>query len=224
MADQSALAYALRKNCATHGIHFPISHAHQLIAAALGHGTLAALQASKDASELATAAFLIIDTVRLEERASDLGLPANATQLLAEAVDAVLDENVPATVFSHVSSFVEALQAFVDDEGLKDDEVAGELAMTNGSLDEIYLPLYLEESLDLDDAEDISYEIDGHVSVDQDPDKAYWGHMVDVEATLTVIRLGKRLFAEADLHVTRAKLRWFNEAADAAEADVGEMT
>lgn len=210
MVDLSALAYAVRKQCAAQGINFPIGHAHQLLAAALGHGTLAALQASPDAEALAGADHVVVDAERLDARATDLGLPTS--EVLTEVVVSVLRDALSASVHRHSDSFVDALQSFVDDRTVNNGRVEGEMAVTNGGFDEIYMPLEeLWDDLDLDDGEHISTDIAGHVSVEQDPDKVFWGDHIDVEATLTVDRVGKRLFANAQLEVTRAELRWFNE-------------
>ena len=209
MVDLSALAYALRKLCAAQGINFPIGHAQQFIAAALGHGTLAALQASSDADLLPAADYLVIDTSLLHTRAAALGIAASAD--LLGPVATVFTDAFQATIHASADSFVDSLQEYVDDRVVNDNEVAGQLAMTNGGLDEIYMPLDLWETLDLDDDEHLSSSVVGHVSVEQYPEKVYWGHRVDVEATLTVARLGRRLFAEPQLRVLRAKLQWFGE-------------
>jgi hypothetical protein len=209
MVDLSALAYAVRKHCAAQGINFPIGHAHQLLAAAFGHGTLAALQASPDVNTLADAAFLVIDGQRVDTRATELGLAPS--EVLIEVVMSVLRDTLSASVHRNADSFVDALQTFVDDRTVNDGRVEGEMAMTNGDLDEIYMPLDLWSEVDLDNGEHVATDIVGHVSVRQHPDRVFWGDHIDVEATLALDRVGKRLFANAQLEVTRAELRWFNE-------------
>lgn len=217
MVELSTLAYAVRKLCSAQGVNFPIGHAHQLLAAALGHRSLAALQASLDIEALAGADHLVVDAEGVVARAAELGLLSSSE--LVELVESALRDALSARIHRNTDSFVDALQSFTDDRTFNSGLVSSELAMTNGGLDEIYMPLDLWKNLHLDDGEHISTDIVGHVTVEQYPDKVYWGHQVDVEATLTVDRVGKRLFANAQLAVTRAELRWFNEPNEADESD-----
>jgi len=54
--------------------------------------------------------------------------------------------------------------------------------------------------------------------MEQDPERVYWGHKIDIEARLYIERVGKRMFGRPQLKVSKAKLDWFgNSGADDRE-------
>lgn len=215
MVNLTAIAYAARQHYAAQGHPYPLSngHAQQLIAAALGYGTLAALQVTNDAHLAAEAAHVVVDADRLHERAKQLELPD--PEQAAKAAVAGLKEVLPGAVHWSPDDFVQALQEFVDDRTPEEGEVASQMAMTNASLDEVYMPIEGLEDFDLEADVNIdgsiSVGIEGHVSMDQDPDRVYYGDRIEVEATLMVDSMGKRLFREPVLEVTSAQLQWFGD-------------
>jgi len=209
--DLSALAFAVRQLYAARGYH-PLStgHAQQLIASALGHGTLAALQASTDVKKLLEAVHVVVDDLRLNARGEELQLDSTAAAL---AVLDVFKDQLPGTVHRDTSAFVDALQEFVNEQTPNEGRVASEIDAIYGSVEEVYMPLEeIDEDLDLDvETEALSAGIAGHVAMEVDRDRPYAGHIIDVEATLIVDRLGKRLFARPELDVEHAQQRWYGD-------------
>lgn len=217
MVDLSAVAYATRQALVAKGIPISLSHAQQLVAAAMGHGTLAAYQASGDAQALAGAAHVVVDDALLRERAENLGHPGDA---VPATVVEMLGAMLPGTVHQHTEAFADCLRDFADSSTLNDGEVGSQTAMTNhNGVSEVYMPLDLPDDLDTGEEEFLEVEIDGQVTMELDLDRPYSGQQVDVEARLTVDRLGARLFGRPDLDITKARLRGW---ADDDEPD-GEL-
>lgn len=219
MVDLSALAFSVRKLCLAQGISVHLGQAQQLVVASFGYRTLASYQASKPTLSLDDVRHLVLDVELLRDRARAFGLDELA---MGQNVEAVLEELLPAAgVHMNGDSFAQTIQEFVDDATWNDGEVTSQTAMTNGSLGEIYMPLDLWESLDLAVDDDIDEELFGHVSMEQDPERVYYGHKVVVEARLFIDRIDKRMFGEPQLRVHRAKLEWFGESdEDDREEDV----
>lgn len=198
MVTFSSLVPAVRANLTGAGIKTSHGHTQQLLAAALGHASLASLQAAGDADQLPEAHHVILDVYLLQQRAVDLGAP-DAAKVVDPVVKAFQAHLGPGGqlegVHVRTDKFVEAVQHRLNYVAVNGSAVAGEMAMTNGGLDEIYLPLDLWETFDVDDEESLEEQVVGHVTVEKDPpgDRAYWGHRIDVEATVNVERLGRRL-------------------------------
>ena len=216
MVTFSSLVPVVRANLAGAGIKASHGHTQQLLAAALGHASLASLQAAGDADQLPDAHHVIIDACLLEQRANALGV-RDALKVVDLIVNAFLAHQQTGErlegVHVRADKFVEAVQKRLDYVTVNTSAVAGEMAMTNGGLDEIYLPLHLWDTFDVEDDDSLNEHVVGHVTVEKDPtgDRVYWGHHIDVEATVSVERLGRRLFGDVEVEVTHAKLRWFNE-------------
>ena len=215
MVNLSALAFAVRQALAAQGYQLSIGHTQQLVAAALGHDNLASYQSSGDDRELHDASDIVIDSERLKRRASELGhVGAEFAGPLAEAVSQRIGD---AVVHGDVESYLIALQEFVDERATLDDAVNSEVAMTNGTFPIAELELPLWHAFDTGSAEDIDVALSGLVTVTQDEERVYWGHEVEVDASLHVERWGRMLFGGPRLRVQRAKLRWMGESSDSTE-------
>lgn len=213
--DLSTLAYAARVECAAAGYPIQLGHAQELFAAAVGCRTFASLQAAAKSSDYI--GHVLLDERLLAARAMELGYAGSGW---AEPILKALKKHLPADrVHETLDSFFTALYTFVDDRAINDPDVISQTTMTNGWLGEVYMPLYLEghepfeegsASFDpMDHSEDdFSFNITGHVTMEQDPNKPSWGHKVNVDATLTFSRLGGCLFTVPELKVTHAKLQW----------------
>jgi hypothetical protein len=216
MVTFSSLVPAVRANLVGVGIKASHGHTQQLLAAALGHASLASLQATGDAEQLPDAHHVIVDVLLLERRAAELGL-LTADKVVEAVVKAFETRRAAGGrlegAYVRPDKFVEVVQNRLNHIAVNGEAAASEMAMTNGGLDEICLPLDLWETFDVDDADSLEEQVVGHVTVEKEPpgDRAYWGHHIDVEATVRVERLGRRLFGGVEVEVTLAKLRWFNE-------------
>jgi hypothetical protein len=209
MAHLSALVFAVRQALSAQGNFLSTGHAQQLAAAALGHNNLASYQASGDEAGLSLASYIVFDPMLLHDRASQLG---HDSDVFALALSVALKERFPAAgVYEDPDDWMTEVQSHFELAIVNDDRVESEVAMTNGTFPRINLELPWWETLEEYQGDDLSTEIEGVVMVDQDEDRAYYGHEIDVRATLTVQRFGRRLFGDCRLDVEQANLRWLGE-------------
>ncbi|WP_458762851.1 hypothetical protein [Cupriavidus basilensis] len=209
MAHLSPIAFAVRQTLSAQGVSLTTGHAQQLAAAALGHNNLASYQASGDDAGLPEATAIVMDRERLQARADELGLDGDAFAL---ALSAVLQERFPdKAIYGEQEAWLTELQSDFERSIVNDDSVNSEVAMTNGTFPRTYIELPWWETLDEEDDDILSYDFEGIVTVDQDEDRTYYGHEVDVRATLTVERFGRRLFGRGRVEVEFAKLQWLGE-------------
>ena len=131
MANLSAISFHARKGFVAAGVSAKLSHVQELVAAALGHNTLASYQTASEDTALAGAAHVVLDTGLLEERASKLGLSVTPPQLL-DVVSAAAKIACPAVqIHASVEDFGDVLQAELESEVESDDRVASEMASCN---------------------------------------------------------------------------------------------
>ncbi|HEM7880098.1 TPA: hypothetical protein U2L31_006548 [Burkholderia contaminans] len=209
MTQLSAVVFAVRRVLAAQGIPVSAGHTQQLATAALGHNNLASYQASNDDAGLALASIIAFDSERLFGRALQLGFDGAA---FSQALAGELKARFPtARVYPDQEDWLSDVQSHFEIAIINDGHVESEVAMTNGTFPRIDIELPWWETLDEYDGDTLSAEVEGPVTVDQDGDRAYYGHEIDVRATLTVERFGRRLFGEYHLDVEKASLRWLGE-------------
>lgn len=215
MAHLSTIAFAVRQAVSAHGISLSTGHAQQLVAAAFGHNNLASYQASGDDAGLPEASDIALDPERLQARATELGHDFSA---IADALTTALQARFPgAELYDDHEAWLIDVQDHFERAIVDEDSVNSQVAMTNGTFPRTDVELPWWDTLDEYDGEDLSMDFEGLVSVDQDEDRVYWGHEIEVRATLTVERFGRRLFGRRHLEVERAKLRWLGEPSEALD-------
>lgn len=205
-----AIAYAVRQQLAAQGIALSTGHSQQLVAAALGHNNLASFQASGDDPGVARASDIVLDPARLASRAADL---QHDPTPFAAALHAVLEKLYPAATLHHDhEEWLMGIADHFERAIVNDDSVNSEVSMTNGTFPRTFVELLpWWEDFDTFNGDDLRYDFDSTVQVDQDEDRPYWGHEVEVSAILTVERFGRRLFGRRGVEVRRARLRWMGE-------------
>lgn len=213
MAIITEIAFAIRKQGSSF-IKPPISlnlgHAQQLVAAALGYGSLAAYQVSEyETSTFEDTAHIVLDGESIAERANELKLSVQYSEL-AIAVAQSFKECLPnVRLHQSVASLDDYIRKLVDRSVVNNGDVAGEMALTNGDgLNEIYLPVEDFDFNVLPPNQPIDQEIGGHVSMNIDAERPYSGHKIHVEALLTLRRTGKLCIAEPVCIVKKADLDW----------------
>ncbi len=182
-----------------------------MVAAALGYKSLAAFQASPlEAPSLAEAAHFVLDGGLLADRARELGLPHQLPQL-AVLLKQAFDVRLPsAQLHQSEEGLHDYVTSLVDDVVLNDDEVASEMASTNGDgIEEIYIPI---DDIDMDDlppfGQPMELELEGHIAMGIDTERPYSGHKIEVEVRLVLERTGKVSIAEPICEVLNAQLDW----------------
>jgi hypothetical protein len=211
--DFSSVAFAVRRRCASAGISLPLGHVQEITAAALGYRTLAAFQASSsEGLSFAAGSHILLDIERLLARAKDFGVSGDDT--IVQCVVEPLRNLLPGSrVHLSDNAFNDAVRNYVQSMVLNSERVTSEMAMTNGSLGEIYLPFDDIAPVDLaDDGDPTEIPISGHVNMDQNWDKAYWGHHIGLEVLLSLTKVGNATIAEPSVSVLSAKLDWGGES------------
>lgn len=207
MENLSAIAFAVRKALSVQGISLSTGHTQQLAAAALGHQNLASYQASDDENSLSEALDIVLDMDRLQVRAIELGHDDSSFAL---ALAVALRARFPhAQVHGDYENWLTDVQSHFELAIVNEEAVESEVAMTNGTFPRTNVELPWWETFDEND--DLTYDFDGLVIVDQDPERAFYGDEIEVQATLTVKRLGRRLFGRRDVEVEYAGLSWLGE-------------
>lgn len=204
------LAHSIRKNTASSAAPIPLSRGQQLVAAALGHKSLASFQAAQ-AAELEPQDFhglahVVPDLDLLSARAQELGISAQGAQLRA-LVETAFKERLPRTRIhrsfdSLAGSFHDKMQSSVSNDNL----VSSELANANhDGIEEVYIETELEPDK-ADIGEPVVVSIPVQVTLGIDTERPYSGHKVSVELDVTMQRCGRRCFDELDIEVLSAAL------------------
>lgn len=205
--DISGIAFAIRSDSAQSPHPIKLSHAQQCVAAALGYKSLAALQASgDDGLPLDRDCHIVLDANALTQRGRELGLLLEEKNLLALVATAFGKKLQGIGIHMSLGAFDDALRVATQNDVLNDVTVAGEIAVTNNDgIDEIYLPFSVDWDAIPDNGDPLEVSFAGHVSVGIDNERPYWGHRIDVEASLWVSRPGRAVWA-ASCKVASAKL------------------
>lgn len=209
MVGISSISYAVSAASRSSTAPIMLSHAQQLVAAALGYKSLAAFQASPlEASTLDEAAHFILDGALLVERIQNLSLP-NPLPEVAMFIKAAFNNQLPsARLHETVGDLYCYVTELVDDRVLNDGAVEGEIASTNNDgVDEVYIPV---DNLDLDELPQpghlLEQELEGHVAMTVDTERPYSGHKIKVRATVTFERTGKVSIKEPVCEVIDAQI------------------
>lgn len=207
----SSASHALKREL---DVHTPIrlGQAQQILSAALGHNSLSSFQIS-DVNAFDHASYCWIDRQGASKRAQGLGLSIDERDLL-EAIVHAIRAAAPALIpVSDLDEYTQMIQSEIDDSIINNDEVNSQMAMTNGQFQSINCPFEATEDLFLnaEAGDSIDLDIEGEVTVQQDWNRIYYGHRIEVEASISVPRLGRRLFGFVEAKVLRAELIWGGE-------------
>lgn len=209
MPSLNSLAHAVRVQSQASATPIVLGHAQQLIAAALGYNTLAAYQASPEESPLEGARHFVLDLDLAHQRAGELGVAVSEGQLDALLGSAFAGQLPHAQFHRSVSALEDYIRDRLDHLVTNDAEAASQMAMTNGdSIGEVYLPFDLSLADLPPPGEMTEIEVLGHIGMDQDLERPYSGHLIDVEASVSVERTGRVSIAEPDITVLEAKLNY----------------
>ncbi|ODU09277.1 hypothetical protein [uncultured Aquimonas sp.] len=199
------LAHSLRKDTAGSAVTIPLSRGQQLVAAAMGHKSLASFQAARAAHRepqtLDGVPHVVPDYELLSARAQELGLGLPNNQLRG-LMDAAFHERLPRTKVHHTfSDLAMAVQDEMQEAVLSDAGLNSSMANANyDGIDEVYF----EEEIDPDEAtlaEPVTANINGHIGLGIDTERPYAGHQVRFEVAVSLARCGRRCFEEPAVEV-----------------------
>jgi len=181
------------------GTNVQLGHVHQVLSAALGYNTHAALKASIEAGEESPsydgAKHIILDVPRLTQRVQDLGYPGLAAAFESAVRDGI-ESLLPEVKFHENAS---DLGFDIQDEVVDAIENSGgyssEVAMTNaygGDFDiEFSAPVPIEFP-----QPQWTLSVDGTSSLEQDLDKVHHGDVINVTAKVVFPKIGRRVLGE----------------------------
>lgn len=207
MVNIQRISYAVHTVSKSASFPIKLSHAQQLVAAALGYKSLAAYQKSLlEASCLKDTAHFVLDGELLTDRAQQLGLPYQShdlTVLIRRGFKACLPN---ADIHQSMDELYNYITNLVEDQVLNDSSVSGEISTTNGDgVDEVYIPVdeFVMEALP-PLGQPFNIELDGHVAMNIDDERPYSGHIIHVKAILIIERTGKVSIVEPICEVVNA--------------------
>jgi hypothetical protein len=221
----SDLAHSIRKNSAADAKPVPLSHAQQLVAAAMGYKTLASYQAAQAAGReprnLDTVLHFIPDYDMLNKRAGDLGITITLSRLHELLRSAFLERMRQTVIHSGYESLEDALREQVEQVVIEDGEVNSAMADANyNGIDEVYFEVEIEPD-QATIGNPLVIELKGHVSLGIDTERPYAGHKVNVVCSLTLERIGCHCFAAAECEVTKAALDYGWSSSNSEELEEG---
>ena len=208
MANISAISFHARQGFAAAGFSTKLSHVQELAAAALGHNTLASYQAAGEDAALAVASHVVLEPFLLEDRAAKLSQSVPVRQLV-DIIGAAVKIAFPAVhLHQSVEDFGDVLQAELEVEVETDDNVASEMASCNhDGVSDVYMPVDPTEFTELAQVGQVyAAKTKGMITMHADPERPYSGHLIRVEAVLSMERLGRRCFDNASVEITFASV------------------
>lgn len=149
---------------------------------------------------------ILLDAQALAQRRQELALDLKDEELLALVHAAFGKRLVGIAVHASHNDFENALRDSVQHEVLNNDSVVGEMTVTNNDgIREIYLPFDIEWDQIPDNGDPLEFPFEGHVTMKIDKERPYWGHRIDVKASVWVSRSGRAIWASV-CKVESAKL------------------
>ncbi len=218
----SSLSHSLRLACRAKGIDLPLGHAHQLLATAFGYRSLAAFQAStSEPPSLPGGAHLILDLSALQERATALGLDTVAIAAIPQLLGTTFASTytwggIHLSDMGFFDYLYDQLQSFV----LNDDKVIRYTAdIYSDGLEEVYIPFEFEISMLPEVGDILEIPVSGHVAMRPDQDRPYRGKQVDLNAIITMERLGRRLVGDIGMRIKQAQPHLSDQALEVFNGD-----
>lgn len=192
-SDFSSLAFVVHQSLMASDVSISLGHTQQLLAASLGYGSLAAIQAStEDAPGIAGANFVILDVAGLSARAASLGYGAVSDQITKAIAAAIKSDPEPPAVFLTPQDFIEdVVVPFANDTVMDHDAVSDAAANTNAYFDVAYLEATEPDEALKDCREFWEIPVEGNVGMDQDPDKPFSGDNILVKGVVRVWQAGR---------------------------------
>lgn len=177
-------------------------HAHEMVAAAFGYGSYAAYLASpEEPAFFAGVEHIVLDAAGLAGRQQQLGYADALTG--PSFVDALRSGLRAAASGAKVhlgeSDFADDIRADVELAINYSDAFLSEQAMTNAYGPDEF-DLEFDPAMPMNQrAPDWSFNVVGDAHLEQDPDKVYHGHVIDVTARVVFQKIGRRMLAGMEL-------------------------
>jgi hypothetical protein len=206
----SNIAHALRDNAASSSTPLGLSHCQQLVAAALGHKSLASYQAAQkqggEVTDLAEVHHLLIAQTSLSDRAGTLNLEIPPWILEAMVVQAFEQRLPEVNICASINSLEEKLSDIVSAQVIENDVVSGLMGMTNSNgLRDVYVEFeFTSNNRILSDRTKIPTNV--QVVMNIDADRLYTGHRIAVSCITHLECLGQTCFGRVSMQMLQAKI------------------
>ena len=189
----STLARSIHQQLIMMGSSMPLSHAQQLLAASLGYSSLAAYQASpEEQSGVAESTYIILDLVGVASRANEISVGLQVKQVVDAFTKAIKAAPQLPRVFLTDREFLETeMTRFIEENILNDDTVLSVAAATNGYFNDVEIEME-QPSMTLAQSPGFwEVPFNGHVNLDQDPDKPFSGDVIKVTGVARIWKAGR---------------------------------
>lgn len=192
-SDFSSLAFVVRQNLVASGVSISLGHAQQLLAASLGYGSLAAIQAStEEVPGIAGADFVILDVAGLSARAVSLGYGSASDQITDAIATAIKSDPEPPAVFLNPLDFIEDVVGQYANGTVFDHEaVSSAAAETNAYFAGAYIEATEPNDALKDCREFWEIPVEGNVDMDQDLDRPFSGDNILINGIVRVWKAGR---------------------------------
>lgn len=179
------------------------SHVHEVLAAAFGYQTFAAYKTSgEEPATYDDAQYVVLDADLVGKRLEQLGYPtaAGVTESAVAAIKQVLDGQLDETVVcASIDDLTDHLTEDAERKIENSDTYISEMTMTNAYGGMFWLAMTPEEEIN-DPATHWNVRVAGQSQLEQDPERVYHGDAIDVSATITFPKLGRRVLGEKHIH------------------------
>jgi hypothetical protein len=204
----ASLSHGLHQACT--GSFRSLGHVHQVLAGALGYKSFAAYKASTEEPPVYDdAKHVVIAHDLVEERLRDLGYPPvpQVTDAVFSAIKATFQQQLPEVeVHASISDLGDAISETVEESIENSDDYNSEFATTNATGGWFDLEFDAPVPIDTPSTE-LVIEATGTSSLDQDPERVYFGDVIDVRAAIVFPKLGRRVLGEPEVRETGASVQ-----------------
>ena len=206
MATFSTLAFRLCKASKTSNFPLILSRTQEILAAALGYGTFAALQAqSQLCVSFNDTAHVLIDQKTLKKRLGGFNLAQHLLQVV-ELIKATMEAGIPGLkVHENSSDFEDFVRTAMESAVFDDPDVSGMVADMNCTwCDEFYTEWEFELNDTLPPVGSLLvFDVPGQFSMEIDEDRPYTGHGGSFTVNMSMLRTDKRCFGDIEFVVTQ---------------------
>lgn len=203
----STLSHSLRKQSQAVGTDIKLSHCQQLLSAAFGYKSFAALQAAQavyaEADVLDEVASVFLNPQALISRAGELGIPLDSAQLLSSIAAAFRSCLPKVAVYADEDSWSQGVRDYIADVVQSNSNVVGLIADTNnGGINYVDIPFDLSTEVVPPPEQTLSTNMKVRITLALDLERSYAGKEIDVTVDLRIDRIGRGLWGAPRVHVT----------------------
>lgn len=207
--DIIRLAHSIRPVLLDQGIALPLGKTQQLLAAAFGYNSLAALQAAQEPDELNSSMKLLFDEEQFGRRAAKLNLAMDIGIFLSSLTVVSRKARGP-QICASLDDLADDVCELVQEAASEDDQVGIQMADTNcaGAFTATMETASVPAGPLPPAGQAIVLEFSGTVEGDGDQDRPFSGDTVNVRAEARLPLIGRRLFGEPEISIVDANLDW----------------